>query len=207
VEAAHYLLAILSGYLLGSIPSGLLVGKIVKRVDLRDFGSGKTGATNALRTLGTAPAVAVIIMDVGKGLMALYIAHLLSASVAAACLAGLAASFGHDWPVFAGFRGGRGVLVFCATFWVLCWPAALVATGAGILVIAVSRFVSFGVLIGTALAALVLIPVVATQHTSPWVLMYTLLSAALITARHVDNIGRLRAGTERKIGQHAQPVG
>lgn len=206
MEVERFAAALLAGYVLGSIPSGLLVGKVLKGVDLREFGSGKTGATNALRTLGIAPTILVVIMDVGKGLAALLLAHIVANTVGAECAAGLAAAVGHNWPVFAGFRGGRGVLVSYAIFWVLCWPAALVSTCIGVGIIVASRFVSLGVLIGTGLGVLAAVPVVVTHHASPWVLGYALLGAALIIARHKDNIDRLRAGTERKLGQRAQPV-
>lgn len=206
MDVGRFLVACIAGYLLGSVPSGLLIGKLVKGIDLREFGSGKTGATNALRTLGPVPAAFVIAMDVGKGLAALLVAYLMTGSVGAECVAGLAAAIGHNWPVFAGFRGGRGVLVSYAIFWVLCWPAALVSTCIGVIIIAASRFVSLGVLIGTGLGVLAAIPVVTTHHASPWVLGYTLLGAALIIARHKDNIDRLRDGTERKLGQRALPV-
>lgn len=206
MQLGSLLLAIVAGYLLGSIPSGLLVGKVARGIDLRDFGSGKTGATNALRTLGKGPAALVIAMDMLKGLAALLVAYALTHAVAAECVAGLAAATGHNWPVFAQFRGGRGVLVSMAIFWVLCWPAALVCTIIGLLLIALSRYVSLGVLVGTCIGAACALPVVFTGHASPWVLLYALVGAALIVARHWDNIGRLRQGTERKLGQAALPV-
>ena len=204
---AAYVLVIGIGYMLGAFPSGLVVGKIVKGVDLREFGSGKTGATNALRTLGAGPAVLVVLCDVGKGLLAILIAHLLAGTASAAALAGFAAAVGHNWPVYAGFRGGRGVLVSFAIFFVLCWPAALAATCIGVTLIVVSRMVSFGVLIGAVIAMLAAIPLVVIGMYSPWVLIYTIAGALLIIFRHSDNIQRLIAGTERKIGQPAQHVG
>lgn len=206
MQLGGLLLSIVAGYLLGSIPSGLLVGKVTRGVDLRDFGSGKTGATNALRTLGKGPAGLVIAMDILKGLAALLVAYVLTHSVSVECIAGLAAAAGHNWPVFAQFRGGRGVLVSMAIFWVLCWPAALVCTVIGLLFIALSRYVSLGVLVGTCIGAVCALPVVFTGHASPWVLLYALAGAVLIVVRHWDNIDRLRQGTERKLGQAAVPV-
>jgi glycerol-3-phosphate acyltransferase PlsY len=206
LEVIHYVLIVVVGYLLGAVPSGLLVGKLVKGIDLRDFGSGKTGATNALRTLGKGPAGLVVLLDVSKGLVALLIAHLVVGTPAAACLAGLAAAIGHNWPVYAGFRGGRGVLVSYSIFFILCWPAAVMATFIGGALIAVSRMVSFGVLIGTVIGAAATIPLVAAGRFSPWILVYALLGAMLIIVRHTDNIKRLRSGTERRIGQPAQPL-
>jgi acyl phosphate:glycerol-3-phosphate acyltransferase len=201
-----YFVAVFVGYLVGAIPSGLIVGKLVKGIDLREFGSGVTGATNALRTLGVGPAVLVVLSDVSKGLIAVLIAHVVVGSAAAMCLAGLAAAIGHNWPVYANFRGGRGVLVSYSIFWILCWPAAIVATCIGGTLIAVSRMVSFGVLIGTMVAVLASIPLVVGGVYSPWILLYSVLGSTLIVVRHSDNIRRLLDGTERKIGQPAQPV-
>jgi glycerol-3-phosphate acyltransferase PlsY len=202
----NYILVVVAAYLLGAVPSGLIVGKIVKGVDLREYGSGKTGATNALRTLGIAPAGLVVLSDVGKGLVAVIIAEIVIGSPAALCLAGLAAAVGHNWPVYAGFRGGRGVLVSFSIFWVLCWPAAAIATFIGGALIATSRMVSFGVLAGSIAAVIVAIPLVTKGSYSPWILLYTGLAALLIIVRHSDNIRRLLDGTERKIGQPAQPL-
>src|ERR1035437_9388114 len=126
-----YLLVVVVSYLLGAFPSGLVVGKAWRGIDLRDFGSGKTGATNALRTLGPGAACLVVVLDVGKGLLAILITHLVVGQPAAMALAGLAAAVGHNWPVYAGFRGGRGVLVSYSIFCVLCWPAAVIATCVG----------------------------------------------------------------------------
>jgi glycerol-3-phosphate acyltransferase PlsY len=201
-----YLLVVAISYLLGAFPSGLVVGKVWRGIDLRDFGSGKTGATNALRTLGPGAAGLVVTLDVGKGLLAILITHLVVGQSAAMALAGLAAAVGHNWPVYAGFRGGRGVLVSFSIFFVICWPAAVVATCVGAGLIAVSRMVSLGVLVGTGVALVAAVSLVSMGRYSPWILLYTILGSLLITVRHSDNIRRLLAGTERKIGQPAQPV-
>src|SRR6185312_5867795 len=102
MEVWHYGAAVVIGYLLGAIPTGLIVGKVLKGVDLRDYGSGKTGATNALRTLGKVPAIVVVLFDFIKGMIAVLAAYALVGTVAAECLAGLAAAVGHNWPVYAG---------------------------------------------------------------------------------------------------------
>ncbi|HEY8284230.1 MAG TPA: glycerol-3-phosphate 1-O-acyltransferase PlsY [Chloroflexota bacterium] len=206
MQVWHYVASIILGYLLGAIPTGLIVGKLVKGVDLRDYGSGKTGATNALRTLGKVPAGLVVLFDFTKGMIALVIVYSLTGSVAAQCLAGLAAAVGHNWPVYAGFRGGRGVLVSFGVFCILCWPAALISLGIGGVIIAASFFVSLGVLVGTVVGLLLAVLFVALGHFSPWILLYCGLGAFLIVARHSDNIQRLLSGTERKIGQPAQPI-
>jgi glycerol-3-phosphate acyltransferase PlsY len=207
MELVRYLAAILIAYLLGAIPTGLLVGKLIKGVDLREFGSGKTGATNALRTLGKVPAALVLLGDLLKGIAAILVAHFLTdGNLSAECLAGLAAAVGHNWPVYAGFRGGRGVVVSYGIFWVLCWPAALVSSCVGLSLIAASLIVSLGVLVGSVVGLLAAILFVIAGFFSPWVLLYVGLGTLLIIVRHWDNIERLRAGTERKIGQPAQPV-
>jgi glycerol-3-phosphate acyltransferase PlsY len=151
--------------------------------------------------------VLVTLCDVGKGLLAILIVHLVAGTAATAAVAGFAAAVGHNWPVYAGFRGGRGVLVSFAIFFVLCWPAALIATCIGVTLIAVSRMVSFGVLIGTVIATAAAIPLVVLGLYSPWVLLSSVAGALLIIFRHSDNIKRLLAGTERKIGQPAQHLG
>lgn len=206
MQAWHYLASVVIGYLLGAIPTGLIVGKVLRGVDLRDYGSGKTGATNALRTLGKVPAALVVTFDFAKGMLAVVIAYLLAGTVAAQCLAGLAAAAGHNWPVYAGFRGGRGVLVSFGVFCILCWPAAIISLVIGGCIMAVSLIVSLGVLVGTVVGLVLAILFVALGHFSPWILLYCVLGAVLIVVRHADNIERLRAGTERKIGQPAQPI-
>lgn len=207
MDVTRFAAAVVIGYLLGAIPTGLIVGRLAKGVDLREFGSGKTGATNALRTLGPRPAALVTLGDLLKGLVAVLIAHQLTHSLEGESLAGVAAVVGHNWPIYAGFRGGRGVVVSLGVFWLLCWPAALISSAIGMPIIAVSRFVSLGVLVGAGVGLAATIPFVAVWHYSPWVLAYAALSAGLIFARHRDNIERLLAGTERKLGQPAQPVG
>ena len=107
-----FLVVALIGYLLGSLPMGLIAGKVVRGVDIRDYGSGKTGFTNALRTIGLKAALLVLLGDALKGAVPVLIARLLSDDAYAQMVAGLAAVVGHDWPVFAGFRGGRGVTTF-----------------------------------------------------------------------------------------------
>lgn len=104
-----YLFLILVGYLLGSLPFGLMAGRLVKGVDVRDFGSGSTGSTNVQRTVGTPAAVVVLLLDTAKSVLAVLLARLFSDAPGVEVAAALAAIAGHNWPVFIGFKGGRGI--------------------------------------------------------------------------------------------------
>ena len=203
-----YLILIAAGYLLGSIPTGQIVGALAGGVDLSRHGSGKTGATNVLRTLGWGAALAVFFGDLAKGVAAVLLAHWLITSPneqpVAEVLAGLAAVIGHNWSAFIKLKGGRGVVVSYAVFVLICWPAALIAAIIGVAVLAISRFVSLASLTGAAVSAVLLGIFVLWLHYPPADLVYGILAAALIWLRHLDNIQRLLAGTERKFGQRAQ---
>ena len=205
-----YLLLVVIGYLLGSIPTGQIVGALAGGVDLRRYGSGKTGATNVLRTLGWGAALLVLAGDLAKGIVAVLLARWLvrdpNAQPLAEVLAGFAAVIGHNWSIFIQLKGGRGVLVSHAVFILICWPAALITTVIGAIVLAVSRIVSLASLTGAVAGVVVLTVFVVLLHYPLPYLVYGVLAAGLIWLRHLDNIQRLLAGTERKLGQKAQPL-
>lgn len=205
-----YLLVIAIGYLLGSIPTGQVVAWLAGGGDLSRQGSGKTGTTNVLRTLGWKAAVIVVIGDLAKGvaafLIARAIAHPAMVQHIAEVLAGFAAVIGHNWPIYNKLKGGRGVVTSQAILLLICWPVALIATAIFVAVLAVSRFVSLASLTGTAVALILLAIWVYWQHLPVPYLAYGVLAAGLIWLRHIDNIQRLLAGTERKLGQKAQPL-
>jgi glycerol-3-phosphate acyltransferase PlsY len=198
-------LAGLIGYLLGAIPFGLVIGRLTRGIDLREYGSHRTGATNALRTLGLRAAAAVFVLDVAKGVAAVLLARLLFADDPlvewAAAAAGFAAVIGHNWSVFIRFTGGRGVATSAGALGAMSiWTVAILAP----IIVGViwrSRYVSLGSVTG-ALASPVLTALLAAMGlaTLPAV-VYALASGLLVTVAHADNIARLRAGTERKIGQ------
>ncbi len=198
------------GYLLGSIPSGQIVGALFGGIDLSTRGSGKTGMTNALRTMGWGAAIAVLLGDLAKGALAVLVARwlfsaspALSAQPLAEVLAGFAAVIGHNWSIYIKLKGGRGVVVSAAVFIILCWPAALISAAIAVAAIALSRFVSLGSLIGAAVGLVLLTAFVVWAHYPAAYLIYGVLAAPLIWLRHLDNIQRLLAGTERKLGQRA----
>lgn len=202
------LLSAILGYVLGAIPFGLLIGRWTRGIDLRAYGSHKTGATNALRTLGARAAAGVFVLDVAKGVAAVVLARLLlggdELTEWAAALAGVAAIVGHNWSVFIGFSGGRGVATSAGALGAMApWTLAIVAP----IVIAVvwrTRYVSLGSITGALGAPIVTAVLAALGVASVPAVAYALASGVLVTASHADNIGRLRAGTERRIGQKEQ---
>lgn len=205
--ALLYLAAAVIGYLLGAIPSGQIVGALAGGVDLSQYGSGKTGATNALRTLGWGAAVAVFLGDLAKGIVAVLVARLLlPGQPLAEVVGGFAAVIGHNWSAYIGFKGGRGVVVSMAVFYLLCWPAALISTLIALVTILASRIVSLASLVGAAAGLVCCIIFVAWGHYPAALLVYGALAASLVWLRHGDNIQRLLAGTERRIGQKAEPL-
>jgi len=210
---AQFVTAIVVGYLMGSIPFGVLVGRISSRVDVRDFGSGKTGATNVLRTSGRKAALLVVLMDVLKGSLAVVFAGMIVGKNAlmvgdvalevmvAQSGAALAAVAGHIWPVFLKFRGGRGVATFFGGLAALSLLVAVIGAIILFATMALTRFASVGSIAGAAGTFVVLLPLTLLNGESVAYLAYSLAGAALVIAMHRDNIGRLMAGTERRIGE------
>lgn len=188
------LVAVLA-YLLGSIPFGVLITRAMGLGDLRAIGSGNIGATNVLRTGNKAAAAATLILDGAKGAVAVLIARAIFAEDAAQ-LAGLAAFLGHLFPVWLGFRGGKGVATFLGTILALAWPVGLLACATWLLVAKLFRYSSL-----SALVAAVVSPIFAILTGYQAVALLCALLALLVLIRHDANIRRLIAGTEPKIGQ------
>jgi glycerol-3-phosphate acyltransferase PlsY len=198
---------VLLGYLLGALPFGLILGRLTRGIDIRDFGSHRTGATNALRTLGARAAAVVFILDVGKGVAAVLLAYALYVAGPAgsapwvAAAAGLAAIVGHIWSVFIRFTGGRGVATSTGGLGAIAPLALLVLAPIVVFVVWRWRYVSAGSIAGSLLAPIV-VAVLAVAGLAPWAAVaYALAAGLLVTWAHSDNIGRLRNGTERRIGQ------
>jgi glycerol-3-phosphate acyltransferase PlsY len=191
-------------YLLGSIPFGLIAGMLVKRVDIRGYGSGYTGMTNVLRTVGRPAAAVVMTLDMGKAVLGVVIARVLFQSTGAEVAAALAVMIGHNWPVFVGFRGGRGTASGLGGLLVLSPIAGLIAALVGVVLIVGTRYVSLGSLGGTVLGVTALIVLITTGHAPLVYAWFGAVAGLLIVARHVDNIQRLVGGTERKLGQRVE---
>jgi glycerol-3-phosphate acyltransferase PlsY len=191
----------LIGYLLGSVPTGLIAGRLARGIDIRDYGSGKTGFTNALRTIGLRASLPVLVVDLAKGALAVVIARFLSDDAYVQAVGGLAAVAGHDWPVFAGFQGGRGVTT---SFGVLLGMNPLVGLAlipVGIAIGLVTRYMSVMSISGAVLATGVLIGLAAADVLPAAYAVYAGLAGALVVVLHRQNIQRLLAGTEPKIGR------
>lgn len=185
-------LPILIGYAVGSLPIGYLVSQRARGVDLRRVGSGNVGAANVYRTSGLPMAIAVMIADVGKGAAAV----LLAGGGSAGVVAGVAAVVGHVYPVWLGFRGGKGVATASGVFGVLSPVPTAIAAAAFAITVARTRYVSLGSIVAT-----VLLPVV--EWLTPGLRAIDIgatVAAALILFRHRGNMARLWSRTERALG-------
>lgn len=209
-----YLVMIPVGYLLGALPFGLILGKLFRGVDVREYGSGKTGMTNVLRTAGVPAALTALALDMGKAVLAVLLSRIFFDSPGADASAAIAALVGHNWPVFVGFRGGRGTAPGWGALIILSPLSGLVATIVGLSAVAISRYVSLGSILGTLSGIITLIAlavlgiVVRADPAAFWFayaeyIWFAVIGAALVIGLHKDNIQRLVNGTERKIGQSA----
>ena len=201
-ELPGALLALAAGYLIGAIPFGVLIGFVVG-VDPRRAGSGRTGATNLLRTVGPAGAIAVFVLDVLKGVTAVLLAAWLYRGVGASWIvaaSGVAAIIGHIRSLFIGFRGGRGVATAVGGMLALAPLAVVVLAPVVVVVIWRWRYVSLGSITGALLAPVATGALAATGAGTIAAVGYAAAAAILITFAHADNIERLRNGTERRLG-------
>ena len=188
------LLAALAGYLFGAIPFGIVMAKVFGLGDLRAIGSGNIGATNVLRTGNKLAAFLTLILDAGKAGIAVLLAGALFGELAG-LVAGLAAFVGHCYPVWLGFKGGKGVATFFGLIFAACWPVGLAAGATWLVIAALSRYSSLSALIASALA-----PVYAAALGGTLMVPFLIVLALLIFWRHTENIQRLLKGTEGKIG-------
>ena len=195
--------AIVAGYLLGTIPTGMVVGK-ARGVDLTAIGSKRTGATNVLRTLGPRWAAMVAVGDVLKGSLAVLAAGALTGGNPwAQVFAAMAAVLGHTYSPFIGFRGGRGVLTGAGGVLVIAPVAFVIGSTAGCLAIWATRYVSLGSLVAATVAGLITLGWVLVGGAPAAYMVYGLVVPAFIIVAHRDNIKRLLSGTERKLGERA----
>ena len=195
----------LGGYLLGSIPFGVILTRLGGAGDVRAIGSGNIGATNVLRTGRKDLAFATLLLDAGKGAAALLAARALipgEAGLTAGCVAGGAAFLGHLFPIWLGFKGGKGVATFFGLLLAASWPLGLMAGATWLLIAALFRISSLSALVASAAAPIYsLLPIAALRlPTAASVTVLAALTALLIWVRHAPNIGRLLKGAEPRIG-------
>jgi len=209
------------GYFLGSIPIGYLLTRRHAKVDVRAYGSGKTGATNVLRTAGRKWGVLVAALDICKGALAVVVAGFIVGQdyllvgdsglwwvlTSAQVLAALAAVAGHIWSPFLKFKGGRGVATFFGGLVALCPVAALFGGEVLIIGAGLTRFASLGSLAGAVGSYAVLVPLTIMNGFPVEYLFYVSVGALIIFIMHRDNIRRLIMGKERKLGDKAEPTG
>jgi len=195
-------LVAVGGYLLGSIPFGVILTRAAGAGDVRNIGSGNIGATNVLRTGRKDLAIATLLLDAGKGAVALLIARELFDSEVAGAIAGGAAFLGHLFPVWLGFKGGKGVATFFGLLIAAAWPLGLLAGATWLIVAALFRISSLAALVSSAAAPLyALLPLAAIGLPAPApIFLLAIFTAALIWVRHHQNISRLLKGTEPRIG-------
>lgn len=192
----NYILAVVLGYLIGSISFSFLFGRLFKGIDIRKHGSGNAGATNTLRVLGVVPAIVVLALDIAKGVLAVWIGWWLDAdNLMLAILSGTAVIIGHNWPIFFSFRGGKGIATMIGVIATLCFWPGLVAGAVGIASIFFTRYVSLGSL----LFALLLPFSLWAFGRETELIIFSILLALLAFYRHRGNIVKIVKGKESKI--------
>lgn len=228
-----YLLAVILAYLIGSIPNGVVVVRLAWRFDVRDVGSRRTGATNVLRSGSLAAAVSVLLLDILKGAGAVWLGRWLVASPSVAgwwsgltgrsvgwplpygsgaelwtqLACGLGAIAGHSWPLYIKFRGGRGVATTMGTLVPLAPVVMGVVFAVSLTLTLVTRYVSVGSVVGMGIVPVGLLVQAAVASQSFWAILYGVLVSSLVIYQHKDNIARLKAGTERRLGERVEHPG
>ncbi|MCL4458387.1 MAG: glycerol-3-phosphate 1-O-acyltransferase PlsY [Chloroflexi bacterium] len=206
-----YLSIVVLSYLIGSIPVGLILGKLLKGIDIRQYGSGKIGATNVQRTLGWGSGLFVLLSDVAKGLLSVLLARLLLSAAGPAIemgevMAALAAIVGHNWSLYIKGYGGRGVATALGGLVIISPLTCAIAFPLAILSIIVSDMSSVGSLGGTAAALVILLILTVLGYQPPAYAIFAVVAAGLIFFQHRDNIQRILAGRERRIGVRTKLV-
>lgn len=202
--ALHDLGLVLGSYLLGSLSFSLVIVWFLQRVDVRELGSGNAGATNVLRTAGRWPALLVLLLDIAKGVLPVRLARSLGAPAEIVAAAAFAVVLGHVFPLYFGFRGGKGVATGFGALLALVPVAAVAAVGIFFFVVFSTRYVSLGSLAAAASLPILEWLAVGTGWSaplSPAAFALTCATAGLVLLRHAENLQRLFAGTERRLGK------
>jgi len=195
MEVLYYVASALAGYLLGSINSAVIISR-AKGKDIRTVGSGNAGATNILRTFGKGAAGLVFLIDILKGVAAVLLGRALAGEYGG-YLAGFLAVIGHNFPLYFGFKGGKGIVTSLAVMVTVAPTEALTAMVIAVVIIYVTRYVSLGSIVGSFFFAVLAI----LRQDDLWFCIFAIATALLAILRHIGNIKRLCTGTERRIGK------
>jgi glycerol-3-phosphate acyltransferase PlsY len=204
--AAKYSVVLPLAYLLGSIPWGYFLLHWRRGIDIREYGSGRTGMSNVLRTAGGRVAAAVLLLDLSKGVLAVLLAREIIGTTSGEVVAGLLALIGHNWPVFLKFRGGRGIATGLGSLSVMAPLAAVIGMIVFIPITLISRYLSLGSITGVVTACLSLLALALAGMYSSAYTWYAIVGGAIIIWQHRDNIQRLMRGTERRLGAPATKI-
>lgn len=204
--AAKYAVVLPLAYLLGSIPWGYFLLHWQRGIDIREYGSGRIGMTNVLRTAGGRMAAAVLLLDLGKGILAVLLAREVIGTTTGEVVVGLLALIGHNWPVFLRFRGGRGIATGLGSLSVMAPLAVVVGMVFFIPITLISRYLSLGSITGVITSCLSLLALVLLGMYSSTYTWYAFIGGAIIIWQHRDNIQRLMRGTERRLGSPATKI-
>ena len=204
--SAQYAIVIPLAYLMGSISWGYILLQWNMGVDVREYGSGRTGMSNVLRTGGVKSAAVVLTLDIAKGIIAVILARQIIGTHSAEVTAGLIVLVGHNWPVFLGFKGGRGILTALGGLALMVPVAALIATATFLTITYLSRYISLGSVVGVVIGAISILALALANMNSDTYMIYGFIAGIIIVWQHRDNIQRIREGTERRLGQPATKV-
>lgn len=201
---AQYAVVLCLAYLLGSVPWGYMLLRWRRGVDIREYGSGRTGMSNVLRTGGGKVAGLVLGLDLTKGILSVTLAGIIIGTTEAKVAAGLLALIGHNWPVFLNFRGGRGIATGAGGLAMIAPISAVAAFIAFLLATFFSRYLSLGSIIGVVVAFLTLVALYLLDRSSTPDILYGFFAGAIIIWQHRDNIRRIRQGNEHRLGNPAR---
>ena len=206
-DVLPWLLAVPAAYLIGSIPFGVIAGRLFTGVDIRSYGSGSTGATNVARTSGKRVGLLVLALDIGKGILAVGLVRIVAVSTVAESLASVFVVAGHNWPIFTGFQGGKGVSAGLGALGMLS-PYAAVTTVIGPLVTVTTKYVSLGSMLATlASSILLIVQVTLLDYADEGYLIFAFAGFVLIIWQHRTNILRLARGEEHRFGARVEVKG
>jgi acyl phosphate:glycerol-3-phosphate acyltransferase len=204
--AAKYAVVLPLSYLLGSIPWGYFLLHWQRGIDIREYGSGRTGMSNVLRTAGGRVATVVLLLDLGKGVLAVLLAREIIGTTSGEVVAGLLALIGHNWPIFLKFRGGRGIATGLGSLSIMAPLAAVIGMIVFIPITLISRYLSLGSITGVITSCLSLLALALVGMYSSTYAWYAFVGGAIIIWQHRDNIQRLMRGTERRLGSPATKI-